>query len=307
MYSYSVAIVSYNAAAFIREALDSALHQTCRPAQLIVIDDSTDDTPAIVKQYEKTHPQVVRLISVPRCNVSVKRNLALNQMTGEYLSYLDADDIWMPHKAQRQLEVLAQSPDAVGAYSHYFDFRSDLDDCRRLVPKRGLDDPSLRDVVYLQNMSSSTILFRRTAAAGIRFDETRKDAEDTIFVAEMRLKGLWRLADEPLIAKRIHTSQTSASLAHGIRNVECRLTWLQKRMGEAPEHAAELKAVYDEIAGGIVESLEGCYWRREISDLKWMLKEARRICPQQVENSFLARTRLYPRWLYRLHDRVIGR
>ena len=307
MDSYSVAIVSYNAAPYIREALDSALQQTCKPAQLIVIDDSTDDTPAIVKQYERTHPQVVRLVSVPRCNVSVKRNLALDLMTGDCMSYLDADDAWLPDKAQRQLAVLAQSPDAVGVYSHYFDFRSNLEDCQRRVPKRGQDDPSLRDVVYLQNMSSSTIMFRRGAVKGVRFDETRKDAEDTIFAAELRLKGHWRLADEPLIAKRIHANQTSVSLEHSMRNVECRLTWLKERMGNDPAHAAELGAILEEVAGHFVISLEGYYWRREISDLRWMLKDARRISPEQVQRSFLGSVRLYPGWVYRLRDWVVGK
>ncbi len=307
MPTVSVAILSHNAAAYIAAALDSALAQTHALAQILVIDDSTDDSPAIVERYAIAHPGVVQLMRVLPCNVSKARNMALQNMTGEYASFLDADDIWLPRKTELQLAALAQTPDAVGAYAHYFDFRVDLDDGGRKVPKQGQDDPSLRDVIYLQNMSSSTILFRRSAAAGLQFDEKRKDAEDTLFVAELRLKGRWRLADEALIAKRIHGNQASVSLKHVVRNVECRLSWLKERRDAAAAGGFDAGAIHDEIASAWMGDLEGHYWRRDIANLKWMLAEARRICPEYVARSFLDKARLYPRWVYRLRDLVAGK
>lgn len=302
MPSVSVAILSHNAAAYIAEAIESALAQTHAPVQILVIDDSTDDSPAIVERFAKAHPGVVQLMRVPPCNVSKARNTALDHVTGDCVGFLDADDIWLPRKTELQLAALAQSPEAVGAYAHYFDFRSELGDCGRVVPKQGKDDPSLRDVVCLQNMSSSTILFRRQAATGLRFDEKRKDAEDTLFVAELRLRGRWKLADEALIAKRIHGNQASVSLKHVVKNVDCRLSWLKERRDAIAASGFDADAIFEEIASSWMGDLESHYWRRHIADLKWMLAEARRICPQHLERSFLARTRLWPRWVYRLRD-----
>ncbi len=304
MPTVSVAILSHNAAAYIAAAIESALAQTHAPAQILVIDDSTDDSPAIVERFATAHPGVVQLMRVPPCNVSKARNTALKHVTGDCVGFLDADDIWLPRKTELQLAALAQSPDAVGAYAHYFDFRSDLNDCGRVVPKKGQDDPSLRDVIFLQNMSSSTILFRRDAAAGLLFDEKRKDAEDTLFVAELRLRGRWKLADDALIAKRIHGNQASVSLKHVVRNVDCRLSWLKERRDAAAAKGFDADAIFEEIAASWMGDLEGHYWRRNIADLKWMLVEARRICPEHLRRSFLSHTRLWPRWVYRLRDMV---
>lgn len=298
MQNVSVIILSHNSAAYIAAALDSALEQTHRPAQILVIDDSTDESPDIVRGYAE-RAAIVQLQRVAPCNVSRARNIALDHVTGDFVSFLDADDIWLPEKTRKQLEKLAESPEAVGAYSHYFDFKSDLDDMGRRVPRHGGDDPTLRDVLFEQHMSSSTVLIRRSAIGALRFDENAPDGEDTIFMAELRLVGRWRLADEPLIAKRIHGGQASTSNRHRLRNVETRLNWLKRNVQRIGAAAQEM---HDDLSKGLVGWLESQYWKREVSDLKAMCVEARRICPDDFSRSFLARTRVLPRWVYRVRD-----
>jgi len=304
MDSVTVIILSHNAAAYIRSALDSALAQTYRPAQIVVVDDSTDDSPKIVEEYVKREAGVVELLRVPPCNVSKARNIALDHASGDFVSFLDADDIWLPTKTQKQLAALQASPDAVGAYAHYFDFIDDIDDLGRRVPRHGTDDPALRDVIFEQHMSSSTVLVRASAIGRLRFDENAPHGEDTIFMAELRLKGRWRLVDEPLIAKRIHSAQASTSNKHRIRNVETRLNWLRRN---ADRIGPQAKVLHDDLAASFVGGLESHYWRRDLTDLKWMCAEARRIAPVQFGRSFLVRTRIYPRWVYRLRDLLGGK
>jgi glycosyltransferase involved in cell wall biosynthesis len=303
MQTVSCIILSHNAAAYIRAALDSALAQTHKLSQILVIDDSTDDSPRIVEEYAK-HDASVQLLRVPPCNVSKARNTALDHATGDFISFLDADDVWLPTKSEKQLGALYESPHIVGAYAHYFDFRSDLDDMGRKVPRKGRDDPALRDVIFDQHMSSSTVLIRRSVIGSLRFDEKGPDAEDTIFMSELRLVGPWRLVDEPLIAKRIHGGQASTSHKHRIRNVNTRLKWLLAAApridaGSGPGTAQKL---HDELAGGLIGWLESRYWKRELADMKWMCDQARLMTPTHFGNSFLSRTKLYPRWFYRIRD-----
>lgn len=305
MESVSVIIVSYNAAAFIAQALDSALGQTHRPLEILVLDDSTDATPQIVESYAKEHGPIVKLHRVGRVNVSVKRNMGLDLAQGDMIAYLDADDIWLPTKTEKQLAVLRQSPDAVGAYAHYFDFHHQIDDLGRRVPRNGMDNPDLHDVLFEQHMSSSTILMRKSAIGPLRFDVAAPDAEDTLFVAELRIKGPWRLADEPLIAKRIHPGQTSTSNKHRIRNVKTRLRWLRERADAIGPALAQ--SLSDELTSGWVSWMENNYWRRDFTDLKWMCEEAKTACPEAFAKSFLSRTRIYPRWVYTLRDLVRGK
>lgn len=103
----SVVIPTYNSGHLVVEAVESVLRQTCRPDEVIVIDDgSTDDTP------ERLRPYLDRIQYVPQTNggVAAARNAGLALATGDLIAFLDADDAWHPHKLERQLAVLSQQP-----------------------------------------------------------------------------------------------------------------------------------------------------------------------------------------------------
>src|SRR5947208_1951691 len=107
----SVAIPAYNARKFLVEALESVLAQTFRPHEIIVVDDgSTDGTSAVVAEYAPD----VTLISQANSGESVARNLALSRVTGEWVAWLDADDVWEPTKLEAQADrIRASAPDLV--------------------------------------------------------------------------------------------------------------------------------------------------------------------------------------------------
>ena len=108
MTTVSAIIPSYNRAHTLPRALDSVLAQT-RPAdEIIVVDDgSTDETEQLITQ---DYPQVIYLKQENR-GVSAARNLAINQAKGEWLALLDSDDTWLPHKLEKQLEMLIEQPE----------------------------------------------------------------------------------------------------------------------------------------------------------------------------------------------------
>jgi glycosyltransferase involved in cell wall biosynthesis len=302
MTDVSAIILSHNAAAYVGAAIESTLAQTHRPAEVLVVDDSTDDGPTIVERYAGRSAGVVKLMRVEPCNVSRARNIALEHSGGDYVSFLDADDIWLPRKIESQVKALEADREAIGAYAPYFDFVDTIDDRGRHVPKPGIDDPTLGDVLARQNMCSSTILFRRSMAADLRFDEHAPDGEDTIFVAELRLRGRWRRVDVPLVAKRIHGGQASGSLRHQVRNTKTRLAWVRANRDRiGPDEARDIEA---DLSARFIGSLEGRYWRRELTGLKAMCAEAQAMCPAAFAESFLSRTRLFPRWVYRVRDLV---
>ena len=85
----------------VGEAIASALEQTVPPGDVIVVDDgSTDGTAEVVRSFDG-----VRLITQSALGVGPARNAALQASSGEFLGYLDADDIWEPQKLERQLEA----------------------------------------------------------------------------------------------------------------------------------------------------------------------------------------------------------
>ena len=121
----SVIIAVYNAERYIGEAIESALNQTLPPAELIVIDDgSTDGTGAIAASFG----DAIRYERRSRAGFAAGRNRGVELSNGSYLSFLDADDRFVPDKLERQLAALEADPKLDAAFGHVREFISpDLD------------------------------------------------------------------------------------------------------------------------------------------------------------------------------------
>lgn len=103
----SVVIPAYNCGEFISAAIESALNQTYRDYEIIVVNDgSTDHTGEILKGYNGK----IRLFSQENAGPSRARNLAISKAQGEYIAFLDADDIWLPQKLEKQVNILDSHP-----------------------------------------------------------------------------------------------------------------------------------------------------------------------------------------------------
>ena len=99
-----------NGAAFLREALDSVLSQTFADWELIVWDDcSTDDSAQIVGEYQDR--RIRYFLSPEDTPLGKARDQAIRQATGEWLAFLDQDDVWLPRKLEKQM---ALAEDGVG-------------------------------------------------------------------------------------------------------------------------------------------------------------------------------------------------
>jgi glycosyltransferase involved in cell wall biosynthesis len=104
----SVLIPTYNCARFLGRAIDSALAQTYKDYEIIVVDDgSTDDTRDVVAQYGSK----VLYFFQHNQGLSPARNLTLSKASGEFIAYLDADDMWYPQKLERQVAFLDTHPE----------------------------------------------------------------------------------------------------------------------------------------------------------------------------------------------------
>ena len=103
----SVIIPMYNAEKYIGEAIESALGQTHRAVEVIVVDDGSADKGAeVVARYEG-----VRCIRQDNAGIGAARNRALAEAKGDYVAFLDADDYWSADKLEMQLRVLREQPD----------------------------------------------------------------------------------------------------------------------------------------------------------------------------------------------------
>ena len=106
----SVIMAARNAAPYIRQAMDSALRQTCRDLELIVINDaSEDDTQAVIDACGD--PRVVCIKNETNLHISASTNLGIAASRGKYIAILDSDDAWYPDKLQKQVDWLESHPE----------------------------------------------------------------------------------------------------------------------------------------------------------------------------------------------------
>ena len=104
----SVIIPVYNGELYLAEALDSVFAQDYRPIEVIVVDDgSTDGTATVANEYSQVH-----YLHQPNQGPPVARNTGLSYCTGDLITLLDADDLWVPGKLSMQVAYLEAHPEA---------------------------------------------------------------------------------------------------------------------------------------------------------------------------------------------------
>ncbi|MBI1284707.1 MAG: glycosyltransferase [Thiobacillus sp.] len=113
----STIIPVYNRGAMLREAVQSVLDQTYRPIEIIIVDDgSTDDTPQVAEALAMQYPDVVRVLRQENAGPGMARQAGLEVSRGEFIQYLDSDDLLMPNKFSLQVEGLSNDQEAGISY-----------------------------------------------------------------------------------------------------------------------------------------------------------------------------------------------
>lgn len=112
----SAITIFLNAKTFIEEAVESVLNQTYQDWELILVDDgSTDGSSAIAQRYAQQYPQQIIYCEHPNHQnkgMSAARSLGTSLAKGRYIAFLDADDIWLPRKLEKQVAILDQHAEA---------------------------------------------------------------------------------------------------------------------------------------------------------------------------------------------------
>jgi len=196
----SVIIPTYNRAALVKEAVASVLAQTYRDFELLVVDDgSTDGTPEALAAFGRE----IRVLSRPgRGGVSEARNTGIAAAQGEWLAFLDSDDLWLPEKLERQIAFMEAQPRLLLSQTEETWVRRGV----RVNPPRSHCKEGGR--IFLRSLErclvspSAVVLHRRLWDDHGGFDEDLPAAEDY----DLWLRLSWRydvgLLPEPLIIKR---------------------------------------------------------------------------------------------------------
>ena len=106
---YSVVIPAHNAESTILKCIDSVLNQTTRPSKIIVVCDTcSDGTASQIESYD--HPNI-SILHVNFLSSAESRNFGVEHSASEYIAFIDADDLWMPTKIEKQIPLILDITD----------------------------------------------------------------------------------------------------------------------------------------------------------------------------------------------------
>jgi len=207
----SVVIPAYNAAEFVSDAVRSVLAQTLEATECIVVDDgSTDGTASVVQGI--VDPRI-RLIRQENLGVSEARNAGARVAVAGLLAFLDADDVWLPEKLERQLARFEKRADLVMVATGYAITDADLAPLTVIESPR---DPGYRRWGLVEGngaLLSSTAMIRRTAFQDVGgFRSSLSTSADLDFGLRVTTRGPVEALGDPLVLYRTHPVQMHSIL-----------------------------------------------------------------------------------------------
>jgi glycosyltransferase involved in cell wall biosynthesis len=154
----SVIIPAYNTEGYLAETIRSVLDQTYDDFEVIVVDDgSSDGTLALARSFE---PRIT-VLTKPNGGPASARNLAIRNSRGDYIAFLDSDDLWMKDKLEEQVALLERNPEVGLVYGQALMFRQNNGELN-VSEKIGFTcDPSFRLLLQGNYIPNSTVMVRR--------------------------------------------------------------------------------------------------------------------------------------------------
>lgn len=208
----SIIICVYNGEKYIEPCLKSALSQTYPNIEIIVVDDgSTDRTGQIVKNYSQ-----IKYIYQKNKGIAEARNTGLNHCMGEYIAWLDADDLYLPDKVQEQVQFLQQNQDIDCVYNDVFLIDTDDKVIKELKCDYTYLDPNdfLAQLLFRQVIPCMpSIMYRRKCFENLRFLPDMKYAEDYWMSIELAQRFRFGYLDKILYKYRRHDSNLTNNRA----------------------------------------------------------------------------------------------
>ncbi len=238
MSKISVIIPAYNCAKTIKETIESVLNQSFTDLELLVINDgSTDSSLDIVSKIKDSR---IKIFSYTNAGGNVSRNRGINHAVGEFISLLDADDIWTPDKLATQLQALEENPPTKVAYS-WTDY---IDEYGKFVHSGthiSLDGNVYEHLLvknFLENGSNPLICKDALLTVG-GFDESLLAGQDWDMWLRLAREFNFVAVPEVQILYRISANSLSCNLA---RQEKACLQVLNKAYSTSPESLQHLKA-----------------------------------------------------------------
>lgn len=277
----SIIIPVYNGENYVKEAIESALAQTYKNIEIIVVNDgSKDNTEKICKSYKNK----IRYIKKENGGVSSALNLAIKNMKGEYFSWLSHDDLYFPNKVEAQINFLkSQKNKEVILYSDYaiINERGELTALCKKDHKELQKKPLyslLTGAVNGITMLIPKVCFEKVG----NFNEKLRCTQDYDLWFKFIQKYQFIHMEQPLSCTRIHSGQDSQVNPNVIR--EGNELWIMMIRETAKNHLVSLEASKYEFYQKILGQLKETQYDKAIAYLKEQISQINRKVNEIIKN-----------------------
>lgn len=216
----SVIMTSYNHRKYISEAIESVLGQTFGDIELIVVDDaSQDDSQDIIRKFQRTDPRIRPVFHKQNLGISRTTNHGFASAKGEYIAYIQSDDVWMTHKLQEQLRVLNRDRSLI-VWSDGLIIdgegkeNGELFTERYRAAKRKKSGDIFLELARGNFICVQSLIFKAEYTRDIRFDPRCRYANDYKFMIDLSSRHPFHFIPDPLIKYRIHGKNTILKNRH---------------------------------------------------------------------------------------------
>ena len=211
----SVIIPSYNSGKFLNEAIESVVNQTYKNLEIIIVNDgSIDETEKIAKEWQEKDKRIRYLKHQKNRGLGAARNTGIKNSQGEYIAFLDADDIWLPQKIEIQLEkAKKENTDLIFTNWYIWDPKNNIKG-KAFSSNPIKDKKDLLKFFIKRNFGNpSTTLLKKSSLEIVGlFDESLKSSEDYDLWLRFCLNGMKiDFTQELLIYSRQHSGQMTVN------------------------------------------------------------------------------------------------
>lgn len=205
----SVIMPAFNSERFIEASIQSVREQTYSNWELLIIDDaSADRTLAIIKDFASEDKRIKIISNEENLGAGVSRNNGIGQAKGQYISFLDADDLWKPHKLQTQLEFMRKNEVSV-CFSSYELITENGEKRREVV--QALPFVTYQKLLKSNYIGNLTGIYNAAELGKIYGPEIRKRQDWGLWLAAVKRAEIAKSIKEPLAIYRLRKKSVSGN------------------------------------------------------------------------------------------------
>lgn len=205
----SIVMPAYNSGKTIRDSVNSIFAQTYPDWELIVIDDgSIDDTSVILEEFAHSDSRVRFLQNAKNMGVSYTRNRAVTLAKGEWIAFLDSDDLWDPWKLEKQMALAENHSDMIVCYTASAFMDDKGNQYNYVMP--AVERLTYKNLLRKNLMSCSSVMIKASVMKNIRMPNDKMHEDYFVWLTVLRESKVAYGINEPLLIYRLSTNSKSS-------------------------------------------------------------------------------------------------